>query len=468
AHTIVVVFNAPVYINIMGLPILVPILSVGLFINSLGVFINSKRMKKNYKLISSDYDKYCADIIDSESITAHLKRLSTYPQAISVSSIKTKKLTGYFTHSESDEPSGMFAKIASPTLICAALILGLFLYFNDKNLIYAFTAASIFIAITCPLTSCLSGYSLLYKLSSKLFKKGAVVTGYEAAHSLSETNGIIIDAKDLFPVGTITLHGVKTFSSERIDEAIVNVASVVYAAKGAYSDMFLEVVEGKTELLKTVDSYLYEDGMGVSAWIGSQRILVGNRQLLENHGVDAPSKDYEDRYIKEAREIIYLAVAGTLAAMFIIKYNPDNEIKYYLEKIQKAGFDIFIKTNDSNLTEEKISTIYNVDKEILKVIPGSAYPDLEKVTATRESSFAKAIHTGTFPAFASTVFGSAKLNSAMKFSVVLQIINVLFCAGVSIFMCLTGSVIGLTLPVMLAIELFWAAVIIIIPLLTDM
>ena len=39
--------------------------------------------------------------------------------------------------------------------------------------------------------------------------------------------------------------------------------------------------------------------MVLSAWVESKRVLIGNRELMLNHGVDIPSKDYEERYAKD-------------------------------------------------------------------------------------------------------------------------------------------------------------------------
>ena len=91
-------------------------------------------------------------------------------------------------------------------------------------------------------------------------------------------------------------HGIKTFGQRRIDEAILDAASVVCSCETTLADIFLQVIEGKQDILKPVDSVVYEDGMGLSAWVDSKRVLIGNRELMLNHGVDIPSKDYEERY----------------------------------------------------------------------------------------------------------------------------------------------------------------------------
>ena len=80
--------------------------------------------------------------------------------------------------------------------------------------------------------------------------------------------------------------------------------------------------------LKTQEGSLYpvlyrlqEQGL-----ISDRRVLVGNRRLLENHGVDVPSRDYENRYAKDGRQLVYLSTAGELSAMFVVSYIADEGI----------------------------------------------------------------------------------------------------------------------------------------------
>ena len=84
------------------------------------------------------------------------------------------------------------------------------------------------------------------------------------------------------------LHGIKTFAGARIDEAILDAAAVSIAAGGPLSSVFRRIIQNRTDILKEVDTLVYEQDMGMSGWVGGRRVLIGNRRLLENHGVDVP------------------------------------------------------------------------------------------------------------------------------------------------------------------------------------
>lgn len=81
----------------------------------------------------------------------------------------------------------------------------------------------------------------------------------------------------------------------------------------------------KEELLKPVDDLVYEDGMGLSAWVDGKRVLIGSRELMLNHEIQSPDRDYELKFRRTA-EVLYILQFGELTAMFIVIYNPSPDV----------------------------------------------------------------------------------------------------------------------------------------------
>ena len=72
------------------------------------------------------------------------------------------------------------------------------------------------------------------------------------------------------------------------------------------SGIFSNIIQGQKNLLRPVENIVYEDGMGLSAWVNKKRVLIGNRALMQHYGVDTPSKDFEAKYCRDHRDILYL------------------------------------------------------------------------------------------------------------------------------------------------------------------
>lgn len=144
------------------------------------------------------------------------------------------------------------------------------------------------------------------------------------------------------------------------------------AAGGPLAAVFRRVIEDKLDILPAVDSLVYEQDMGLSGWVAGRRVLVGNRRLLENHGVDVPSRDYELRYTKNNRQLVYLSVAGELSAMFVISYVADEGIVEALQSLEKAHITLLVRTCDPNVTQDLICNTLGIDNYYVEMMGNAA------------------------------------------------------------------------------------------------
>lgn len=214
----------------------------------------------------------------------------------------------------------------------------------------------------------------------KALRKGAMIGGFAAAEQFGDhTKAVILEAAELFPKDQVKLHGIKTFSGTRIDEAITDAAAVMIAARGPLSPIFHRLIENRTDILREVDSLAYEQDMGLSGWVGGRRVLIGNRRLLENHGVDVPAKDYEARYVRDDRCVVYLSTGGELSAMFVVSYLANDTIKKQLRALEREHIRIVVRTCDPNITDAMMCEVMDLpvrSAEVLSAGEGRVYESL--------------------------------------------------------------------------------------------
>ena len=124
-----------------------------------------------------------------------------------------------------------------------------------------------------------------YQGARILSKSGAMIAGYEALDHFDDAGALALNVNELFEDGSMTLHGIKAFADQRIDEAIVDAVSVIAACGGLLTDILYADDWRQEELLKPVDDLVYE------GWYGPLRL--GRRQtgahrqqgLMLNHEI---------------------------------------------------------------------------------------------------------------------------------------------------------------------------------------
>ena len=259
-----------------------------------------------------------------------------------------------------------------------------------------------------------------------MLSRGGFMVGWRAIRHFGDPDGLVVDVADLYPDESMLLHGIKTFSGAHIDDAILDAASLSVRSGGPLAMIFRRIIQNKEELLHEVDSLVYEQGMGLSGWVVGRRVLVGNRRLLQNHGVDVPSLDYEARYAKDGRRLVYLSTAGELSAMFVVTYLPDPDIQSALQELCRAKVTLLVRSCDPNVTSEDLCADFELDPYYVDVLPAAAGRQyVQLVQEERAQTAADMASNGH-------ILGTARLLSACRHvqtkSLVALIVQVLACA----------------------------------------
>ncbi|MDD3429758.1 MAG: cell envelope biogenesis protein OmpA, partial [Oscillospiraceae bacterium] len=302
---------------------------------------------------------------------------------------------------------------------------------------------------------------MMFNAASKV---GAVIPGWSAVEELNYTNVVTISTQDLFPSSTIRLHGIKTFEKERIDLAILYAASILVKAKSTLRDIFLSVIEGKTEILYNVENLTCETGFGYMGWIQNNRIFVGSRAMMIRHDIEVPSLDYEDKYTKGTKCPIYLAVSGKLFGMFLVSYRADESAAAVVDDLKNAGISLMVRADDFNVTCDMISRVYDVEPECIKLLTQEELPVLASSTEYTPDSEGAMTHLGSFTSFIGGLRAAIGAASAERAATIIQCAAIIFSLVITLLLTVTGGIRALSLPAILMYQFAWLVLTVSIPL----
>ena len=219
-----------------------------------------------------------------------------------------------------------------------------------------------------------------------------------------------MDGRELFPRGTVLLHGIKTFGKERIDRAILYAASVLIPSCETLSPVFLNVIQGKKDMLYKTEDIVYEDRMGFSAWADGARVLIGNREMMAAHEIPMPSREYELQYTKtKKRDAIYLAVGGSLYAMFVVSYNLSTDVEASIRRLTDEGLFLVVRTNDFCITRQRISEVYGLPISSVSVLKKADMEAVADELTYKAHSRSIISHIGTLPSYTAGILACRHL-----------------------------------------------------------
>lgn len=354
--------------------------------------------------------------------------------------------------------------LALPAVLIAAGVVGAITCFVANQVFTGVSAMTAIVLGGMPLSSVCASASALNSINKRLRKEGAMLSGYNAAFDTLSANAVVLDASELFDASRCRLRGMKIYHKMRVDEAILYTAAMVIQSGGTLESVFDGVILQKREMLPQVESLAYEERLGCSGWIYNQRVLVGNRELLMKHNVDAPTREEEQRFRKDGCEVIYLAVEGKTAALFVVEYAANERLAGYLQALEKYGISILVRTSDPNITEGLVEQYFDLPHNLVKMInpvAGSMFREL--LEEQPSAAPCTVLHNGNPAAFLRALLSAFVLDEKYRLSQILLYIGVgLSITLLAVLSFFTGLTQAGALEVLI-FELIWSAIVLLIP-----
>ncbi len=425
-------------------PLFTSVTGLALVLMQLADKLETERVYRTFSLAAGDGELFAAKCIEDADLAEEIGRPAVAMGEPHVTYFrKTAFVTDYLKNAEDTMCGNALVRWYLPTVLGVSLVAAVvFLLLN--GLTTWLLAVTLFCAMVCIASPVLMLVFLRVSMAlsaSDMKKSGAAIIGAQAVEKYGATHAVVLDSIDLFPESSVLLHGIKTFSGTRIDEAILDAASVSVRAGGPLSHVFRRMILNKVDMLHEVDTLVYEQDMGLSGWVSGRRVLIGNRKLLDNHGIDIPSKDYEERYAKNGRQLVYLSIAGELSAMFVISYIADSAVKKMLCTLTSRRTTLLVRTCDPNITESLLASTFGLNGfyvELLGAPAGRSYESL--VDGVSDYENAEIVSTGNTAHMLGALAKCRRLTTGSRVFTVLQSVIGFLGIALAAYMAFFGNV----------------------------
>lgn len=454
-HTLMMAVNTDLYIDSGSAFAFV--IAFALLMSNIGKRTMLTRIIDNFEFLTNhEGNLHTVEAIANSIDAAIISRGVLTGEANLKTSIKTDFSTKFLDIACSDEPADNIAKITGMTAF--GLNVAAFAVFSiiNQNWHFGLNAAVCGLCISLPCISLYCTNKALLGMSDRLRENGAMINGFEGARTANNTNAIVIEAQDLFGRTSCSIHGKKCFNKARQDEVVLYTAAVITQTKSPLSYVFDQYIVGKDTIVPEVDGVIYEDKLGTSAWLYRKKILVGTRELMLHHGVQVLTEEYEKRYTKKGRKVLYLAVAGKLMAMFVVSYSADPNLKRALRRLEKSGMTVLVKSSDPYITDESIAEMFNLPEGFIRVISSSNARTFEKYSdQCVETSPAYIVHDGSALGFVSAMDAAENLEETRKLLSVLISFGSIIGLGVTLLLGFMGGLTQLNAINITVFQFLW-------------
>lgn len=259
-----------------------------------------------------------------------------------------------------------------PVVMCFAVLTGLAWYFVGS--VDFSTSLRFFIAvlvIACPCAMGLATPTSIMVGTGRGAQLGVLIKSGEALELAEKTEVVVFDK-----TGTLT-HGqpkltdfVAVQNDSDINELLLLAASCEQNSEHPLAEALVADALQKQLQLVQPESFEAIQGQGVKGQVKGREVLLGNKQLLENQGMDVSVMENQVHELSAlGKTVLFLAVDKQFAAIIAVADTLKDEVPAAIRKMQKMGLRLIMLTGDQEITARAIALQAGIEEVIAEVLP---------------------------------------------------------------------------------------------------
>jgi Cu+-exporting ATPase len=285
------------------------------------------------------------------------------------------------------------SEIFVPAVIGIALLTFLAWYFiiplPANSEVDLFTRALInmvaVLVIACPCAMGLATPTAVMVGTGKGAEQGILLRSGEALERAGRIDTVVLDKTGTITKGQPTVTDFIILAgkdNQQADEKhlLFLAASLENASEHPLGEAIVAEAGQKNITLTSPDEFFTETGMGVKGVLEGSQVLVGNKKLLDNNGVDQTAGIEAINHLQEeAKTVVLLAVDGKLKAVIGIADTVKSSSKEAIERLMKMNLTIAMITGDNMQTAHGIARQVGIQTVLAEVLPGEKSAEVKKL-----------------------------------------------------------------------------------------
>ncbi|MFA6233948.1 MAG: heavy metal translocating P-type ATPase, partial [Bacteroidota bacterium] len=265
------------------------------------------------------------------------------------------------------------ASVFVPTVIGIAILTGFVWYFGfDADFTSSMLHFIAVLIIACPCALGLATPAAIMVGVGVGADRGILIKDAESLERARSVQTIVLDKTGTVTEGrpaVVAIHVQGGTGLAEDENALISlIASAEQPSEHPLGQAVLRYAREQGLELRSPDSFQYEPGAGVIAFLGSDAVMAGNRGLMKSYAVKLPDKLPEALDLP-GRTILYAAVNGRFAGAVALADAIRDTSAQAVRMLHRHGIDVVMLTGDTDEAARMIAEQAGIDRVIAGVRP---------------------------------------------------------------------------------------------------
>lgn len=274
-----------------------------------------------------------------------------------------------------------FARYYTPLVVLAALIVAFIVPSIIGNYRLWIGRALIFLVISCPCALVISVPLTFFSSIGKASRKGILIKGGNYLEKLTEIEGFVFDKTGTLTKGTFKVD--KLEPTKDTPEELLNIAQIgeFHSTHPIGKAIMAHSTNSVNEDL--IKNYKEIPGHGTFVEYGEDKILIGNKKLMDKYNISVQENDY-------VGTILFVAKNNEFVGKIYISDEIKEDSQKTIEYLNNKKIDTFMLTGDSRNIAEHIGTSIGIRKNDIfyQLLPQDKVKILEEIKGAHKKGIA--------------------------------------------------------------------------------
>lgn len=266
-----------------------------------------------------------------------------------------------------------------PIVIAIAVLAGLAWFITGHSAVFSLTIFISVLVIACPCALGLATPTAIMVGTGKGAEHGILIKSGVALETTHQVDVVVLDKTGTITEGKPQVTDIITVQDVNRDELLKLAASAEKGSEHPLAAAIVQQAEQENMELLSAEDFQALPGRGIEVRIDGQQILLGNKKLMDERGVEITLEEESHRLAEEGKTPMYAAIEGRLVGIIAVADVIKPSSKKAIEALHKMGIEVAMITGDNQRTAQAIARQVGVDRVLAEVLPEDKAREVQKL-----------------------------------------------------------------------------------------
>ncbi len=279
-----------------------------------------------------------------------------------------------------DTVSSYFVPIV--VLIAVATAIVWYIVGPDPKMTHALINAVAVLIIACPCALGLATPMSIMVGTGKGATHGVLIKNAEALERLEKITTLVVDKTGTLTLGKPKLSEVKVLAGFEEHDVLSLTATLENSSEHPLAEAIVSGAKEKGIKLGVVQDFHSLTGMGVSGKVNGLKVLVGNKRLMDENGIQSEELSQIARELQvKGSGAMLVAIDGKPAGVVAVKDPVKESSKPAIQYFHEQGIEVVMLTGDNKNTASVVARELGIDRVEADVLPHQKGEIIRKLKA---------------------------------------------------------------------------------------